>query len=698
MLRPGLAVNQVAVPTFAPPNRPPIAENSWRGGPAIVHSRIMAMLLLLLAQLLAGFGGAVPIAPPAAVEEAIPNDNRAAAGRLENGVLTLHLEAREVLWFPEGKAGFAGIPVAAFAEVGKRASIPGPMIRIAAGTEIRATIRNALQTAIRFRGLQDYATGVLDTLIILPGATQEFRFRAQTPGSYSYWGRTEVLPPIPQPGLSRDAALLGAFIIDSVGRTPVKGERVFVITMWSDSLSGMGVKSARADSVLRRELIERDAWFVAAVNGRSWPHTERLTYVAGDTIRWRVINGAPFPHPMHLHGFYFDVDSKADARRDTIFAPAQRRKSVTEWMPPGASMMMTWVPARPGNWLFHCHLVTHIDGSLRLATPRNHAPDAHGNHAETGMAGLVMGIHVAPTKKLAFLPDPAPRRRLRVFVTEKANIFGDRPALSYVLQEGPTPPAADSIRVPSSTIVLNENEPTEITIINRAKEMASIHWHGIELESFFDGIGGWSGWGKRLAPTIAPGDSFAVRLTPPRAGTFIYHSHSNEATQLPSGLYGTLLVVPKNSQPDTTERVFLIGIGGPLDDGRPAVNGSGTPLPVELRAGVAHRFRFINISPLETHALRLTVGDSVQQWRAVAKDGADLPPQQATMRPAVLALHPGETYDFEVMRPRAETLTLKISSPETIGTRFAAFRARALSTTPRGPLPRILTDIPVIVR
>ena len=84
----------------------------------------------------------------------------------------------------------------------------------------------------------------------------------------------------------------------------------------------------------------------------------------------------------------------------------------------------------------------------------------------------------------------------------------------------------------------------------------------------------------------------------------------------------------------------------------------------------------------------------MQQWRAVAKDGADLPAQQATAQPGVVALHPGETYDFEVLRQAPESLTMKIISPETITNRLAA-RARGI---PRDLLPRIVTEIPVIVR
>jgi FtsP/CotA-like multicopper oxidase with cupredoxin domain len=310
------------------------------------------------------------------------------------------------------------------------------------------------------------------------------------------------------------------------------------------------------------------------------------------------------------------------------------------------------------------------------------------------MAGLVTAISVRPGARASARGEATPRRRLKLFVTERANVYGDRPAFSYILQEGPSPPARDSIRPMSSTLTLRQNEPTEITVTNLSSSPATIHWHGIEIESFYDGVGDWSGWGTRTARPIPPGGTFAVRLTPPRAGTFIYHTHTDEGATLASGLYGTLLVFPEGGVADTTERVFLLGIGGPLDDGRPIVNGTSAPTPTEIRSAVKHRFRFINISPLESHTVQLLSANAVQEWRPVAKDGADLPPSQATTRRASVAIHPGETYDFEIQRPGAEPLTLRILSAETIAGR-TAFVARA---KPGDPVPRIVTDIPVIVR
>ena len=58
------------------------------------------------------------------------------------------------------------------------------MIRVRAGTEVRVTVRNALDTPLWVRGLQDRATRVLDSAEVAPGATREFRFVATAPGAW----------------------------------------------------------------------------------------------------------------------------------------------------------------------------------------------------------------------------------------------------------------------------------------------------------------------------------------------------------------------------------------------------------------------------------------------------------------------------------------------------------------------------------
>ena len=85
-------------------------------------------------------------------------------------------------------------------------------------------------------------------------------------------------------------------------------------------------------------------------------------------------------------------------------------------------------------------------------------------------------------------------------------------------------PPADTGLHTGPTIVVTRAVPVRITVVNTRNVTTSVHWHGIELESYFDGVAGCSGAGAHLAPIIAPHDSFVVRFTPPRAGTFIYHT------------------------------------------------------------------------------------------------------------------------------------------------------------------------------
>ena len=123
-----------------------------------------------------------------AIERIVINDNRAAAGVLRNGVLTIQLEAREGEWHPDGESA-PGIVVRAFAEKGKPLSIPGPLIRVPEGTEINASVTNTLPHSLVVPGLA--TRGIVsstDTITVAPGATREVHFTAGAPGTYYYRG------------------------------------------------------------------------------------------------------------------------------------------------------------------------------------------------------------------------------------------------------------------------------------------------------------------------------------------------------------------------------------------------------------------------------------------------------------------------------------------------------------------------------
>ena len=181
--------------------------------------------------------------------------------------------------------------------------------------------------------------------------------------------------------------------------------------------------------------------------------------------------------------------------------------------------------------------------------------------------------------------------------------------------------------------MLRRGEPVEITVVNRLGEATALHWHGIELDSYYDGVHGWSGGGQRLAPLIEPDRSFVVRFTPPRSGTFMYHTHLHDERQLPLGLYGPVIVVePGETFDPATDHVLIVARKG-LDPAAPNVLIPATPVVLNglpspqfvWKAGERHRVRLINITPDDIFNVALQTARGPMTWTPVAKDGATLP-------------------------------------------------------------------------
>jgi FtsP/CotA-like multicopper oxidase with cupredoxin domain len=205
--------------------------------------------------------------------------------------------------------------------------------------------------------------------------------------------------------------------------------------------------------------------------------------------------------------------------------------------------------------------------------------------------------------------------------------------------------------LPGPTIVLKRGEPVTITVVNELREATAVHWHGIELESYYDGVADFAGMGRRLAPAIAPRDSFEARFTPPRSGTFIYHPHADEVRQQQAGMSGALVVVDDPQRFDPTHDIVIL-LTVPRTAAEAAdvtwINGSSAPAPLELRAGDRYRLRIIDIHTFRPSMIvRIDRDSTLARWRPLAKDGMDLPATRAVARPARQQMGNGETYDFE---------------------------------------------------
>ena len=585
------------------------------------------------------------------------NDNRLRAGKLQNDVLAIRLELGEGQWHPESEEGEA-LVVYAFGEAGRPLQNPGPLIRVPQGTEVHAIVHNALPLAATVHGLHERPGNENDALNLQAGATQEVRFKVGEPGVYYYWASTtdstlkERMP--------METQLCGAFIVDPPG--VATADRVFVIGVWYKEVPLRPGSSAQ----------------VATINGKSWPYAERFTFQVGETVRWRWLNPSVSDHAMHLHGFYYHLNGIGDAERYKSYA-AERLLVVTRVMETGQTFDMTWVPERAGRWLFHCHMLKHMSppewGKLVekpeqgavTASAHEHPYPAETQHA--GMGGLVLGITVVGEKERSKATVWRAERKLQLTINERKD--GGRPLYALEvrdLAQAPIPsPGRGAPHLIGPPIVLTRGQPVEIEVVNHSRQPTAIHWHGIELESYYDGVAGWTGTARQTTPAIQPGESFVAQMVPARAGTFIYHTHWHERAQLENGIYGPLIVLPSGQEFDpTSDKIFLFSLGvfepfGPLL----LINGHPQPAPLRLVTGRKYRFRLINISP-DNVAMRASLrktGTPVQ-WRIIAKDGADLPPGAATPQTAEFGITVGETYDFEYEASTSQELALEVYLPD----------------------------------
>lgn len=104
--------------------------------------------------------------------------------------------------------------------------------------------------------------------------------------------------------------------------------------------------------------------------------------------------------------------------------------------------------------------------------------------------------------------------------------------------------------VPGPTLYWQEGEEITIRVTNTLPVVSSIHWHGIILPTEMDGVPGLSFEG------ISPGQTFTYQFKVQQHGTYWYHSHSGFQEQ--TGLYGAIVILPKNPAPIFYDRDHVV--------------------------------------------------------------------------------------------------------------------------------------------
>jgi FtsP/CotA-like multicopper oxidase with cupredoxin domain len=206
-------------------------------------------------------------------------------------------------------------------------------------------------------------------------------------------------------------------------------------------------------------------------------------------------------------------------------------------------------------------------------------------------------------------------------------------------------------QVPGPLLEGRPGDVLEVRLTNRLPEPTSIHWHGLRLPAPMDGT-------DMVQTAVAPGESFTYRFRLADAGTYWYHSHTNETVQMERGLYGALIVRGNDEPVVDGEQVLvfddvkldrkgrLARFGGFVQwhDGREGdvrlINGQVEP-ELAIAAGQVERWRLINAS--SARYLRFSLGQA--PFRILGTDGGLL---ETPRTASEMLLAPGERVDLAI--------------------------------------------------
>ena len=213
-------------------------------------------------------------------------------------------------------------------------------------------------------------------------------------------------------------------------------------------------------------------------------------------------------------------------------------------------------------------------------------------------------------------------------------------------------------RVHGPTIEAAEGDRVRIYVTNKLPGSTSVHWHGLLLPNGMDGVAGLT------QPVIKPGETFRYEFTLRQSGTFMYHSHHDEMTQMALGTMGLFVIhprQPKEARPDRDFAFLLSEWRIDVGTSRPnpnemtdfnvfTFNAKVFPAtaPMVAQLGERVRIRVANVAAMSHHPIHL----HGYQFRVVETDGGQIPISAQQRETSVLvAIGQSRTIEFLADEP-----------------------------------------------
>jgi FtsP/CotA-like multicopper oxidase with cupredoxin domain len=240
------------------------------------------------------------------------------------------------------------------------------------------------------------------------------------------------------------------------------------------------------------------------------------------------------------------------------------------------SVLATLAILAPLAWLWQSSLVPNSYSVMSMGS-LDYGGGPVGDHNHGSTARSVSDIVVDDTRKAEVRVD---------LVADQQNLtIGGRSVPGYTLNG----------TSPGPTITARQGQLVEVHLRNASVQAGiTLHWHGYDVPAAMDGVAG-------VTQDEVPVDGeFTYRFVANQVGTYWYHSHQVSHEQVIGGLFGTLVVLPKEGASGAVDVVAAAH----TYEGMKTINGVVGDLKVPAKPGQQVRIRVINTDngPIETWA------------------------------------------------------------------------------------------------
>jgi Domain of unknown function (DUF4396)/Multicopper oxidase len=211
---------------------------------------------------------------------------------------------------------------------------------------------------------------------------------------------------------------------------------------------------------------------------------------------------------------------------------------------------------------------------------------------------------------------------------------------------------AFNAQVPGPRLHFREGDHVRINVTNRLPESTSVHWHGLILPNVMDGAA------HITQEPIEHGSLYRYEFTAVQSGTYLYHTHDHVDRQQSLGLYGAMIIDPREPDPSLRAdheytlqlqewllREGLTFPAMPMDGAMPnyfTINGRAFPSTdtIAMNVGETLKVRFIGSNNGFIHPMHIHGGP----FQVIAIDGQTLAPS-ARYEADTINVGPGQRFD-----------------------------------------------------